>query len=434
MCQRSSRRLLVVTRFSPLGQTGTSTYLFSILTHLHRNGVETTLCWSERPEAAWRRGWWVVPKEIANVATLWMPGALCLGRLRVFPSFFVDPVRKGVRRIAKGLLMALGLRKLRPPATPAASEPTEVSPSEDFAPFQWDRPPDGYEHEFFGSAVARVRPDVVLFNYCWMTPILDRLPARRFLSVTMTHDLRHLYSTLVEGAIRQTEGEIMSREVEIGYLQRSDVVVAIREDDARRFRELMPGRDVILATPSLLPQPGAGEPVPGRCLFVAADNLANREGIEWFLREAWPHVRAAHPAAELHLCGTICRTLPPGDPPGVIRRGFVESLREAYTEAAVVIVPLLRGSGVKIKLMEALAHGKACVATPIGTEGVPALEECVCVAGTPEEFASHVARLLSEAPARNAMETRAFETVREHFSAETCYAALLERIQSAARS
>jgi len=164
---------------------------------------------------------------------------------------------------------------------------------------------------------------------------------------------------------------------------------------------------------------------------VAADNLANREGLLWFLSEAWPKVRAANPAAELHICGTLCKTLTLDDP-GVHLLGFVDSLQALYEEAAVVIVPLLRGSGVKIKLMEALTHGKACVSTPIGTEGIPVLDQCVAVARTAEEFAAHVAHLLADADARCRLEARALSTITESFSAEACYGSLLDHIQKKA--
>ena len=428
---QSRKRLLVITRFCPLnGSSGAGTYLFSILRYLHQNGLLITVCWSERPEAATRRGWWIVPQEMDDLATLCLPGALNLGRLRLFPSVLLDPPRKAVRRVLKRSLLALGLGPLlgiRPPAS-APADPSAPPVN----PYQWDRPPGPYETAFFGRAIARFQPDALLFSYCWMNPIADQLaPSTHPLKLTLTQDLHHLYSTLENGTIHRGEGGLMSQAAECEYLRRSDAIIAIRQDDAEIFRSLLPDKTVLVANPSFSPLPPDPSPLPDRCLFVAADNLANREGIQWFLREAWPQLRAARPAAELHLCGTICSALPLPDPPGVVRRGWVDSLHAVYDEASVVIVPLLRGSGVKIKLMEALAHGKACVTTPIGTEGVPALDAQVCVAGTADAFAQGVVRLLGDASARQALETRAFETIRQQFCAETCYGPILEYIQKA---
>ena len=429
--QEAPRTLLVVTRFTPLnGLSGTGTYLFSILSYLRQHGVTVYVCWSERPELAMRRGWWIVPRDFAEIATLLIPGSLCLGRLRIFPSFFFDPLKDRLRRTLKAALLALRLGPRLGISRPAdTGERTPATPPSPVNPYAWDRPPDPYEHAFFGNAIAKIQPDALAFNYCWMSPIVHSLPdPDRFLKCTITYDLRHIYSTLVEGKIRWSEGEHMSRELETDYLRLSDVIVAIRGDDAETFRGLLPGKEVVVAYPALSPCLSDRVPLPNRCLFVAADNLANREGLLWFLEEAWPQVRAANPAAQLHICGTICKALTLTQP-GVELLGFVDSLDTVYEEASVVLVPLLRGSGVKIKLMEAIARGKACVSTPIGAEGVPALDSCVAIAGTADAFAAHVLRLLADDAARRTLEERAASTVRDHFSAEACYGALRALIQ-----
>jgi len=434
MCNVNSQReaakkrtLLVLTRFTPLNGSGTGTYLFSILSHLHRHGITVYVCWSERPDIAARRGWWIAPKDLSGIATLLIPGSLALGRLRVFPSVFIDPIKSSIRRAVKATVLTLGLCSLfgknRSQTEECAPVATPVNP------YAWDRPPDPYEHAFFGRAIAKIQPDALLFNYCWMTPIVQSLadPAR-YLKLTLTHDLRHITSTLVNGKIQWNEGDFMSKELETRYLQHTDVIVAIRADDADTFRGLLPGKEVVVANPALAPCPSRRVPLPNRCLFIAADNGANREGLLWFLAEVWPNVRAANPAAQLHICGTICKTLT-AEHPGVVLRGFVDSLEAVYEEASVVIVPLLRGSGVKIKLMEAIAHGKACVSTPIGAEGVPALDSCVAIAGTAEAFAAHLIDLLGNSTLRRSLEDRALATATEQFSADACYGSLLAQIQ-----
>ena len=426
------RSLLVLTRFSPLnGLSGTGTYLYSILNHLHQHGVAVTICWSERPALAGQRGWWVVPEDLAGVATLLIPGSVAIGRLRVFPSVFIDPIKDNIRSAIKAALLALGLGALLGKSRPQTEECVSISNSEASPanPYAWDRPPDPYEHAFFGRAIAKIQPDALLFNYCWMSPIVQSLAdPSRFLKFTLTFDLRHISSTLVNGEIVWTEGLFMSKELETKYLRDADVIVAIRADDAQTFSELLPDKKAVVAYPALEPCPSSRVPLPNRCLFVAAENEANREGILWFLAEVWPKVRAANPATQLHICGTICKTLT-AEHPGVVLRGFVDSLEAVYEEASVVIVPLLRGSGVKIKLMEAIAHGKACVSTPIGSEGVPALDSCVAIAGTAEAFAKHVIDLLTDDTARRSLEEQALSTVTEKFSAEVCYGPLLAQIQ-----
>lgn len=424
---KRSKRLLVITRFPPLnGSSGAGTYLFSILRYLHQNGIRISVCWSERPSSATRLGWYLVPRDFARVADLIFPESLAIGRLRLFPLVWWLPFKARCLDAVKKTLFALGLgglfKKLRPaPHIVASNDAAEVP-----VPDAWDRPLEPAERAFFTRWIARLQPQTLLFNFCWMTPVAENLDGH-YLKITLTNDLRHIYSRLVQGRIQRTEGEMTSRELEQRLLRASNTIVAIREDDGAVFRQLLDTQTVLVAPPSFVPSPGAGQPIAHRCLFVASDSGANREGIAWFLQHAWPLVRAAIPDAELHVCGPICNGFST-DAPGVVLRGYVDSLAAEYEQAAVVLVPLLCGSGVKIKLMEALAHGKACVTTPIGVEGMPALEPCVLCAGTPEEFSRHVVLLLNDDHARRQLETRALATIKEKFSPAACYGPLCEHI------
>jgi hypothetical protein len=134
--------------------------------------------------------------------------------------------------------------------------------------------------------------------------------------------------------------------------------------------------------------------VDGRCLFVGTDMPSNVDGVNWLLNEIWPRVRHAHPNASLHICGTVCRKLDQ-IPEGVSLMGLVDDLEREYEEAIIVVVPLRAGSGVKIKLTEAIGFKRCCVSTRCGIEGLPAKSESgVLVSDTPEDFAVHINTLL----------------------------------------
>lgn len=426
------KRLLVVTRFSPLnGSSGAGTYLFSILDDLRGRGLEIVVCWSERPSVATRRGWYRVPRDFDRAARLVFPESVALGRLRIFPNIWWLPFKARALNIVKKALFALGLealfRKVRPAGERNRDETAHPPGGASGFP-AWNRPLEPEERAFFTREIARFRPGAILFNFCWMTPLAGDLnPAADCLKITLTHDLRHLYSTLADSRIVHTEDDWISKEDERRMLAATDSIAAIREDDGEAFARLLPGKRVLVAPPSFRPAPGAGAPEAHRCLFAAGEAEANREGIAWFVERAWPLIRAAIPGAELHLCGTVCRIFSTGAP-GVVPRGFVDDLDAEYAQAAVVIVPLLRGSGVKIKLLEALAHGKACVTTPIGSEGLPVLESCVLQAASPEEFASQTLHLLTEPDTRRRLEERALRVIGEHFSPAACYGPLYEHI------
>jgi glycosyltransferase involved in cell wall biosynthesis len=102
-------------------------------------------------------------------------------------------------------------------------------------------------------------------------------------------------------------------------------------------------------------------------LFVGSLWYApNREGIDRFLAQCWPAIKAAQPQARLLLVGAA----PPAvrqaweQHPDVSAPGFVDDLGETYRDAAFTIAPIYSGGGTNIKILESLAYGRACVTTP----------------------------------------------------------------------
>jgi glycosyltransferase involved in cell wall biosynthesis len=214
---------------------------------------------------------------------------------------------------------------------------------------------------------------------------------------------------------------------EARLLSRADVVLAISEDDAAVFRGLLPDKAVIVAPKSAPIRDLVQKPVSGRCLFVGGVNPPNREGLAWFLEHIWPEVRANQPNAILHICGGIGQTVSqPG--PGVVIRGRVEKLDTEYAEAEVVIVPLLQGTGIKIKLVEACSFGKACVTTPVGLQGLPFLRDSVIETNNAKEFSQGVLRLLGDATHRDNLGQRTLAAVTAHLSPDRCYRSVLNSL------
>jgi glycosyltransferase involved in cell wall biosynthesis len=193
------------------------------------------------------------------------------------------------------------------------------------------------------------------------------------------------------------------------------------------LRALVPGVEVLT-----VPLACVGEPAPDtasrrtRILFVASYNDLNVAGLRWFVDAVWPALRAAEPALELHVCGTIAAKLPPM-PAGVVVRGVVPSLREEYAAARVVIDPVAAGTGLPTKVVEALAHGRPVVARRVMPREV---DGGVLLAGDAAGFAAAVAGLLADAAAwaRTGQAALGCATVR--FSPEAVFGPLLARLRA----
>jgi len=134
-----------------------------------------------------------------------------------------------------------------------------------------------------------------------------------------------------------------------------------------------------------------------RLLFPASFTyVPNLDGAEWFFERVYPLLRMIAPTAEVVLAGAH----PPdferfGLLPGVTIAGQVESMSELYDCRTVVFVPLLGGSGSRVKILEAWAHGVPVVSTSKGAAGLEARAgEHLLIADEPEAFAAACAAVM----------------------------------------
>lgn len=124
------------------------------------------------------------------------------------------------------------------------------------------------------------------------------------------------------------------------------------------------------------------------------DVHTNRDAVLYFWREICPLIRQRKPDTTIIFVGTA----PPreiadaaaGDP-RVRVTGFVDDIRTYVDEAEVVVVPIRIGSGTRLKILDAMAMGKAIVSTSVGCEGIDVTDgENILVGDTPHEFAEKV--------------------------------------------
>jgi len=116
----------------------------------------------------------------------------------------------------------------------------------------------------------------------------------------------------------------------------------------------------------------------------------------------------------------------------VVVTGFVESTLPYFRSADVFVVPLLNGTGTRLKILEAMAAGIPIVTTTKGCEGLDVVDhEHVLIADDPEQFARHIVTLLHDGDLRNKLITRARDLVRAKYdwrSLETPLRSLLAQV------
>jgi glycosyltransferase involved in cell wall biosynthesis len=157
--------------------------------------------------------------------------------------------------------------------------------------------------------------------------------------------------------------------------RRASIVLACSEDDAAQLRQTAPNTPVQVVPNGVdldLNRPGSIPPKPSQMVFVGQMGwFPNRDGVEWFLAEILPRILAERPDARFVVVGKTGSLVIPEDlRANVELAGFVDDVRQPVLESAVYVAPLRAGSGTRLKVLEAMALGKAIVSTRIGAEGI----------------------------------------------------------------
>lgn len=234
---------------------------------------------------------------------------------------------------------------------------------------------------------------VVMAEYVFMARPFSLLPDN-VLKIIDTHDVfstRHAKVALYG----VDEFQSISRGFESELLKSADAVIAIQPLDYQELRALAPDKKIVTVGVDFDPPDDSpvDSPAPA-ALMVGSGNPANVKGVQDFLRFAWPLVRQAVPDAELHIVGSVAKSVD-FDVPGVHLLGLVDDLSTAYRKARVVINPCVAGTGLKIKTLEALCHLRPVVVWPCATDGLSAEAAGLCYVATNWfDFAENLTALL----------------------------------------
>lgn len=274
------------------------------------------------------------------------------------------------------------------------------------------------------QAVRQWKPPVVQLEFTQMAQYAgDCLPAKSVLvEHDITFDLQEQYlATGQETGVARWEMERQLekwRDFETAAWKRVDCVVTMSARDEKSVT----GAKRVISIPNGVDteyyRPTGAQPEPRRLLFIGSfAHLPNLLALQYFLDEVWPllgpgfvlHVIAgARP--EYFLDFHRQRVSIDVSRPGIELEGFVSDVRSAYERAEIVVAPLTASAGTNIKVLEALAMGRAVVSTPAGIHGLDlsAGRELI-VAASAREMAEAIQMLSSDPRIRKDMEAHARE-------------------------
>jgi len=406
------RHVCLLTRQRIVGRTnGSSTYVLSICDHLKRSGF-TLHYLSPSPATFGRWPWLRLGPELDVFATVRIRGGVKFGRTvmntrwRAWFEAGLVAVEAILRRLGASVTLS------RPAPYAIAAPVTEADKA--------------FLRRRAGPALQGI-----LVDYAFLTEAAAELRQPQAPVAVVMHDL---FSSRGEQFARLASADsvaALSFEEEMRLLSRAGLVLAIQDEEAQIVRKALPGVGVALTPMAVSARALARPGLDDTLLFVGSKTAPNVDGLEWFLREVWPAVRAARPAARLRVAGSVCQSVRQ-PAPGVDYLGVVPDLAGEYETAGVVLSPLRAGSGLKIKLIEAMAEGKAIVATSVTLQGVDELvRPTVAAADTAEDFTSAIVGLCGDGERRRELGARALDVARSHFGPAACYGRLVDYFSAA---
>lgn len=245
------------------------------------------------------------------------------------------------------------------------------------------------------------------------------------------YDAHNVDSNLAKAALQR--GEIVKQELdnifktEINLHKIVDAVIACSERDANELIEMNNGNLAIDVVPN-------GVAIPANCYNQAVDtdgvpeyimfcgslwSIPNAEGLAWFCDEIWPAVLKIFPELKLLVVGSgelpqkynhIKQTV------GISFTGTVDDVKIWYNKAAISIVPLLTGSGTRLKILEAMGLGVPVISTRRGAEGINYTDgKDILIADSTEEFASKLIQLLKSKNDRMNLQLQAIALVKAKY-------------------
>ena len=243
---------------------------------------------------------------------------------------------------------------------------------------------------FILQIINEKQPDLFQAEFYPYLQIADFLHAG-LKRVFIHHELRF---------VRNHDCGLNSHRVAVEDLNKYDAVVALTDID----RALLAHQGV-KAPIYTSPLPISSQTLTptlwnGRLLFVGGyDHLPNQEGMAWFLSQVAPRINSgARQRLTLDLVGRNWDDawLSNHNSGGIeIRKhGYVEHL-ESMAQGSIMVVPILSGSGMRMKILEGAALGTPIVTTSVGIEGInfPSPQACLC-ADAPDAFAQALQRLM----------------------------------------
>lgn len=285
--------------------------------------------------------------------------------------------------------------------------------------------------ELIINELRNTKFDIIQIEGPYLAPYLNLIRKETNAPIILrAHNLEHEIwertAIITTGFFKKKYLQILARRIkqlEEKTVKRVDAIIPITEKDAQTLR-IWNSAIPCLVAPTGISNSQFSEnnlDVAENYLFHLGglDWLPNQHGLIWFINNCLPVIRKAIPSVLLFIAGRNAPQsfIKTASVPGVIFVGEVDNAQEFMQQHGIMVVPLLSGSGMRIKIIEGFAAGVPVISTSIGAEGIPATNNSeILIANSKQEFTNACIALLQNRAKSSQIAKNGCNFAKKHFN------------------
>ncbi|MXO07343.1 glycosyltransferase [Flavobacterium sp. HBTb2-11-1] len=273
-------------------------------------------------------------------------------------------------------------------------------------------------YETFTSILKANQYDIIVISYVyWSKLVKNRPDIKNTKLIIDTHDF---LTSQFQNKKKFKLGRFFQKEIEI--LSDFDKILVISPEEKYIFSQFI-DKEIALVTHSLPQKSDLRAEKKYDIIYVASENEHNTKSAKWFFDHVYPLLSKS---LKIAVVGKITKFI--DDYPNVEKISFIENLDDAYSQSRIAICPMLSGTGIKIKVIEALSLGLPVVCNERGVDGLVNKSHNGClVSNDPNQFADYINKLLTDSDFYRKISSEANSYFSAHHSLEATYS-LLDKV------